>query len=64
MDEEVHEENAEEILGDEKFQENDTEREYRYNDDFFEVGQSFDSEEEEPCEEREWEEIEEKLCRL
>ncbi|CAL1675051.1 unnamed protein product [Lasius platythorax] len=61
MDEEVHEENAEEILGDEKFRENDTEREYRYDDDFFEVGQSFDSEEEEPCEEREWGEIEEKL---
>ncbi|XP_071554596.1 dynein axonemal intermediate chain 3 [Temnothorax nylanderi] len=43
------------MTGNEKFQEVDTEREYRY-DDYFEVEQSLSSGEEEPCEEREWEE--------
>ncbi|EFN65214.1 WD repeat-containing protein 63 [Camponotus floridanus] len=61
MNEEIHTENAEEILADEKIQEDDTKREHRYDDDFFEVAQSFVSEEEEPCEEKEWEEVEDKL---
>lgn len=64
MNEEIHTENAEKISGGEKLQENDMKREHRYNDDFLEVAQSFGSEEEEPCEEKEWEEVENKLCRL
>lgn len=63
MNEEIHTENAEKISGDEKFRGNDTEREHGYDDDFFEVAQTFGSEEE-PREEEEWEEVEDKLCRL
>lgn len=61
MEEEVRAANAERMMGNEKFQEVDTEREYRY--DFFEMEQSLGSEEEKPCEEGEWEE-EEKPRRL
>lgn len=68
MDKKIHEENAKKILEDEKFQKNDTEKEYRYDDDSFEMEQSFEEEKEkeekeEPCEERDWEK-EERLCRL
>ncbi|XP_070156340.1 dynein axonemal intermediate chain 3 [Polyergus mexicanus] len=64
MDKKIHEENAKKILEDEKFRKNDTEREYGYDDDSFQVEQSFEEEEEkkeEPCEERDWEKVEEKL---
>lgn len=44
-----------------EFQRDDTEREYRYDNDLFEVEQSSDSEE--LYEEREWE-ADEKFCRL
>lgn len=54
MEEEIYEANVERMENG-KFQEIDTEYEYRY-DDFFEVEQSLDSEEEKPFEEREWEE--------
>lgn len=69
MDEEEHEENVEKTLEDENFQKNDIEQEYKYDDDFFEMEQSFEEEEEEkekegPYEERDSEEVEEKLCRL
>lgn len=63
MDEEVYEENAKEI-SEEKLQENGTEQKYRYDDDFFEVEQFFDTEKQEPYEERKWEEIEETFRRL
>lgn len=64
MNKEIHTENAEKISRGEKFQENDTEREHENDNDFFEVAQSFGSEEEEPCEEKESEEVEDKLCKL
>lgn len=53
--------NDERAPEDEEFQKDDTEQEYRYDNDPFEVEQSSDSEE--LCEEREWE-AEEKFCRL
>lgn len=53
MEEEVSEANAERMARNEKFQEVDTEREYRYGD-FFDVEQSLGSEEEKPY--VEWEE--------
>lgn len=62
MEEEIREANAERMTGSVKFQEVDTEREYRY-DDFFEVEQSLDSEEEKLCEEMEEEWEEEKKSR-
>lgn len=67
MVEEAREANAERMAGNERFQEVDTEWEYRY-DDFFDAEQSLGSEEEEeeeeePCDKREWEE-EAKSCRL
>lgn len=53
MEEEVSEANAERMVGNEGFQEVDTEREY---DDFFQMEQSLGSEEEKHYEEEEWEE--------
>lgn len=55
MEGEIREANAERMTENEKFQEVDTEWEYRY-DDFFEAEQSLGSEEEKLSEEREWEE--------
>lgn len=52
MAREIREANAERMTGNEKFQEIDAEREYRY-DDFFEAEQSLESEEEKLREERE-----------
>ncbi|XP_025074434.1 WD repeat-containing protein 63-like [Pogonomyrmex barbatus] len=58
MEEEVREANAERMSDSEKFSEIGTEREYRYNDNFFKVEQPPNSKEEELYEETEWEEEE------
>lgn len=65
MDEEANEARPDDgrMPEDENFRKNDTEREYRYDNDFFEVEQPSDLEKEEAYEEGEWDE-EEKSCRL